>query len=219
MRLSVLCALVSCTNRDRCTNLVFIGLPCLTAGAQDCSKALRTRRVWRPGRCPLTIPLRQAGRRHEALLAQHESVWSHVNQSPIPYRTASGQALAIALVENMSYFDGSFNDGDAADSGERTRRFYPFGRGHVDKIVEARNMDPEAMLFHLPMEASVCEAADGGVPAVLLPEADSVRAPFDRLSDKIVKQFLELRGGPRVPRRWPPARLTAYLQCPVRRPD
>ena len=96
-----------------------------------------------------------------------------------------------ALVENMSYFDGSFNDGDAADSGERTRRFYPFGRGHVDKIVEARNMDPEAMLFHLPMEASVCEAADGGVPAVLLPEADSVRAPFDRLSDKIVKQFLE----------------------------
>jgi len=50
----------------------------------------------------LTIPLRQAGRRHEALLAQHESVWSHVNQSPIPYRTASGQALAIALVENMS---------------------------------------------------------------------------------------------------------------------
>ena len=33
------------------------------------------------------------------------------------------------------------------------------------------------------------------------------------------KSFLELRGRPRVPRRWPPARLTAYLQCPVRRPD
>ena len=102
-----------------------------------------------------------------------------------------------ALVENMSYFDASFYDIDGDGhrhghgDGSLTRRFYPFGRGHVDKIVEARNMDAAAMLFSLPMDASVCEAADGGVPAVLLPETDSVRVPFDRLSDKIVKQFVE----------------------------
>ena len=39
------------------------------------------------------------------------------------------------------------------------------------------------------------------------------------ISKNLKKKFLELGGRPRVPRRWPPARLTAYLQCPVRRPD
>ena len=38
-------------------------------------------------------------------------------------------------------------------------------------------------------------------------------------SKNLKKSFLEFRGRPRVPRRWPPARLTPYLQCPVRRPD
>ena len=33
------------------------------------------------------------------------------------------------------------------------------------------------------------------------------------------KSFVSLRGRPRVLRRWTPARMTAYLQCPVRRPE
>ena len=39
------------------------------------------------------------------------------------------------------------------------------------------------------------------------------------ISKNLKKKFGDLRGRPRVPRRWPPARLTPYLQCPVRRPD
>ena len=68
---------------------------------------------------------------------------------------------------------------------------------------------------------SCLETSCGRLGATRKGQGEGLHAPKKKVltSKMFEKSFLELRGRPRVPRRWPPARLTAYLQCPVRRPD
>ena len=120
-----------------------------------------------------------------------------------------------ALVENMAYFDATFDDDENGDAGgnmpTRTKRFYPFGRGHVNRLVEARGLDVASMVYSLPMEMAVSEAVDAGLPAVLAGDSDSgggdgdgsgfddrtiaapasaFTEPFDKLAGQIVRRFL-----------------------------
>lgn len=63
-----------------------------------------------------------------------------------------------AVVENMSHFDG--DDG---------KRYYPFGTGHVEKLIEDRNIDPSST-FSLPMGEIFCLSSDNGIPIPFTPE-------------------------------------------------
>ena len=62
-----------------------------------------------------------------------------------------------AVVENMSHFDG--DDG---------KRYFPFGTGHVEKLIEDRNIDPSST-FSLPMGEIFCLSSDNGVPIPFTP--------------------------------------------------
>lgn len=89
-----------------------------------------------------------------------------------------------ALVENMAYFDGDFENGKPA------KRFYPFGRGHVSRLIEERGID-ESSVYSMAMHPTICEAADAGMPAVLSALAAPHAAPmFDDLADEIVRRFV-----------------------------
>ena len=67
---------------------------------------------------------------------------------------------------------------------------------------------------------SCLETSCGRLGATRKGQGEGQHAPQRKvLISKNLQKSLMLRGRPRVPRRWPPARLTAYLQCPVRRPD
>ena len=68
---------------------------------------------------------------------------------------------------------------------------------------------------------SCLETSCGRLGATRKGQGEGLHVPQKNIlmSKNLKNSFLELRGRPRVPRRWPPARLTAYLQCPVRRPD
>ena len=89
-----------------------------------------------------------------------------------------------ALVENMSYFDADMEDGNEA------KRFFPFGRGHVDRLIKERDIDANSV-YAMPMHASICEASDAGMPAVLSSLAASHAEPvFAKLADEMVRRFV-----------------------------
>ena len=90
-----------------------------------------------------------------------------------------------ALVENMAYFDAAIDD-----KNEKTKRFYPFGRGHVDRLIKERDIDAGSV-YSLPMHASICEAADAGMPAVLSSLAAPHSEPvFAQLADEMLRRFV-----------------------------
>ena len=62
------------------------------------------------------------------------------------------------VVENMSHFDG--DDG---------KRYFPFGQGHVERLVHDRNIDPKST-FSLPMNEVFCLSSDDGVPIPFMGE-------------------------------------------------
>ena len=89
-----------------------------------------------------------------------------------------------ALVENMAYFDVDF------ENGEPLKRFYPFGRGHVSRLIEERDID-ESSVYSMAMHPTICEAADAGMPAVLSALAAPHAEPmFASLADEIIKRFV-----------------------------
>lgn len=97
-----------------------------------------------------------------------------------------------ALVENMSYFDADV--GKEGDAGNTTKRFYPFGRGHVDRLIKERDVDANSV-YSIPMHPSICEAADAGMPAVLSTMAAShVEPVFAKLADETVARFVVVEG-------------------------
>jgi Mrp family chromosome partitioning ATPase len=97
-----------------------------------------------------------------------------------------------ALVENMSYFDADV--GKEGDAGNTTKRFYPFGRGHVDRLIKERDVDANSV-YSIPMHPSICEAADAGMPAVLSTLAAShVEPVFAKLADETVARFVVVEG-------------------------
>ena len=72
----------------------------------------------------------------------------------------------------MSHFDG--NDGT---------RYYPFGRGHVEQLMEERRDQIDSnSSFSLPIDESLC-ASDNGVP-LLFNESE--------MTDKVAQPFLDL---------------------------
>jgi Mrp family chromosome partitioning ATPase/DUF971 family protein len=86
-----------------------------------------------------------------------------------------------AIVENMSHFDG--NDGE---------RYYPFGRGHVKRLMETRHLSADSV-YTLPIDEVLCVSADAGVPILLGSNMEhmSLAQPFMDLALHVTKQIEE----------------------------
>ena len=76
-----------------------------------------------------------------------------------------------AVVENMSHFDG--DDG---------KRYFPFGQGHVEGLVNDRNIDPKST-FSLPINEVFCLSSDDGVPIPFMGEPSTIDAGVSKASD------------------------------------
>jgi Mrp family chromosome partitioning ATPase/DUF971 family protein len=97
-----------------------------------------------------------------------------------------------ALVENMAYFDAPKEDSD--DSESEPKRYYPFGRGHIEKLIDER--DIQNSVYSLPMHPTICEAADAGMPAVLSALASVHAEPvFAKLANEVVDRFVAEKSG------------------------
>lgn len=90
-----------------------------------------------------------------------------------------------AVVENMSHFDG--DDGT---------RYYPFGRGHVERLMEERvdQIDPNSA-FSLPIDESLCASADNGVPVFFDDGGDTgkIAGPFLELAKHVSSKIDEAK--------------------------
>lgn len=94
----------------------------------------------------------------------------------------------VAIVENMSYFDG--NDGT---------RYYPFGTGSGERIQKEFGL-PNLVRF--PILPDLSAAGDGGRPMVAEHPSADMSQPFFELGAAVVREVAKLRRAPKNSVRW-----------------
>jgi len=94
----------------------------------------------------------------------------------------------VAVVENMSYFDG--DDG---------KRYYPFGAGSGERIQKEFGL-PNLVRF--PILADLSAASDGGRPLVAENPSSEMAQPFFELGAAVVREVAKLRRAPKNSLRW-----------------
>merc|ERR1711862_948600 len=95
------------------------------------------------------------------------------------------QVPSVAVVQNMSYI--VLPDG---------QRQYPFGRTYAgQQIADTFGIDN---VFELPLESTVSECGDMGVPFVTRGESESV-AQIEKLAEVVVQEVEKIRRGTKRP--------------------
>ena len=94
----------------------------------------------------------------------------------------------VAVVENMSYFDG--DDG---------KRYYPFGTGSGERIQREFGL-PNLVKF--PIVADLSAAGDGGKPLVVSDPTGSTAQVYFDLGAAVVREVSKLRRAPQNAVRW-----------------
>lgn len=94
----------------------------------------------------------------------------------------------VAVVENMSFFDG--NDGT---------RYYPFGEGSGERIQREFGL-PNLVRF--PIVPALSAAGDGGTPLVVSDPAGQTAQAYLELGAAVVREVAKLRKAPKNSVRW-----------------
>jgi len=94
----------------------------------------------------------------------------------------------VAVVENMSYFDG--DDG---------KRYYPFGGGSGERIQQEFGL-PNLVRFPIVADLSAC--GDGGQPLVVESPTCPTAQAFLELGAAVVREVAKLRAVPKTSVRW-----------------
>ncbi|KAG2424559.1 hypothetical protein HXX76_014439 [Chlamydomonas incerta] len=92
----------------------------------------------------------------------------------------------VAVVENMSYFDG--DDG---------KRYFPFGQGSGERIQRDFGLPN---LIRFPIVADLSAAGDGGRPLVVAAPASPTASTFMDLGAAVVREVAKMGAAGRAPR-------------------
>ena len=89
----------------------------------------------------------------------------------------------VSLVENMAYFDDPSGG-----------RHHPFGSSQLAAVRADAGLE-EAAAFRLPIDATMTDACDAGVPLVVGTPDAAAAAVFDAAAARLVPDLLRLQHG------------------------
>ena len=89
----------------------------------------------------------------------------------------------VSLVENMAYFDDPSGG-----------RHHPFGSSQLAAVRADAGLE-EAAAFRLPIDATLTDACDAGVPLVVGTPDAAAAAVFDAAAARLVPDLLRLQHG------------------------